>query len=376
MNLNELKRHISNLPGWRTNRKLLVIESDDWGSIRMPTSKDREQLLQKGVIDKTNRYNRYDTLAKAEDLEELYEVLKRYKDRDGNPAVMTPVTISGNPDFKKIKADNFEKYYVEPFPKTLERYYGRGNDIMKTWRQGLDAGVFKPQFHGREHLNVAEWMRSLQNSDETNLVAFDHGFWGLRLGDGDGSRISSFQAAFDLYEPDDLLIHEQSIKEGLQMFESIFGFNATFFVPPNGPFNNSLEKTAYEYGIKYISKAKRQIEPLGWGKTRTVYHTPGKQNEHGQFILTRNCVFEPSEEGKDWVLSCLSDIKIAFRMRKPAVVSTHRVNFIGALEEENRIRGLKQLDSLLAGITKSWPDVEFITSDQLGDIIAGEKETP
>ncbi|NTW32234.1 MAG: hypothetical protein HGB12_06370 [Bacteroidetes bacterium] len=27
----------SNIPGWRTDRKILVIESDDWGSIRMPS---------------------------------------------------------------------------------------------------------------------------------------------------------------------------------------------------------------------------------------------------------------------------------------------------------------------------------------------------
>ncbi|WP_206018004.1 hypothetical protein [Rhodohalobacter barkolensis] len=340
----------------------------------MPTSIDRAQLLEKGIIDEGNRYNRYDTLAKADDLEELFEVLSRYIGGDGNPAVMTPVTITGNPDFEKIKEENFEKYYAEPFPETLKRYYGENNNIMETWKQGMKAGVFKPQFHGREHLNVAEWMRSLQNSDKTNCIAFDHGFWGLRLGDGDNTRISSFQAAFDLYDPKDLQVQEQSIIEGLHMFETIFGYRAIFFVPPNGPFNNSLEKTAYEYGIKYISKAKRQIEPLGWGETRTVFHIPGRQNEHGQLILTRNCVFEPSEEGKDWVSSCLSDIKIAFRMRKPAVISTHRVNYIGALEESNRKRGLKQLDELLSAIMKNWPDVEFITSDQLGDIIAGEKK--
>jgi hypothetical protein len=223
-------------------------------------------------------------------------------------------------------------------------------------------------------LNVAEWVRSLQNSDETNRLAFDHGFWGLRLGKDDRSRISSFQAAFDLYDPEDLQVHEQSIKEGLQMFESIFGYKATFFVPPNGPFNNSLEKTAAECDIRYMSKAKLQIEPLGEGKTRTIYHKPGSRNEHGQITLTRNCVFEPSEEGKDWVDSCLSDIKIAFRMHKPAVISTHRVNYIGALDENNRTRGLKQLDELLSAVTKNWPDVEFITSDQLGDIIAGREQ--
>jgi hypothetical protein len=31
-----IKQNIINLPGWRTNRKIIVFESDDWGSIRMP----------------------------------------------------------------------------------------------------------------------------------------------------------------------------------------------------------------------------------------------------------------------------------------------------------------------------------------------------
>ena len=365
-----LRKYLGNVPGWRTKKKYLVIESDDWGSVRMPDSKARTGLLKKGVIDEKNRYNRYDTIATRQDLEDLFAVLNRHKDKDGNPAVMTPVTISGNPDFDRIKTVDFEKYHLEPFPRTLDTYYGEGNKIMETWKEGFKSGVFKPQFHGREHLNVAEWMRSLRNGDKTNRIAFDHGFWGLSLGEGDKSRISSFQAAFDFYEPADLRVHEQSIREGLQMFESIFGYKATFFVPPNGPFNNSLEKTAAENGIRYMSKSKIQKEPIGQGKTQSVYHRLGQKNELGQIYITRNCIFEPSEEGRDWVDSCLSDIKIAFRMRKPAIISSHRVNYIGTLEKENRERGLRQLDDLLSAVVKNWPEVEFITSDQLGDIIA------
>lgn len=38
MNLKQYITHnLLNIPGWRTNRKIVVIESDDWGSIRMPS---------------------------------------------------------------------------------------------------------------------------------------------------------------------------------------------------------------------------------------------------------------------------------------------------------------------------------------------------
>jgi len=32
-----LRKNLVNIPGWRTNRKIVVIESDDWGSVRMPS---------------------------------------------------------------------------------------------------------------------------------------------------------------------------------------------------------------------------------------------------------------------------------------------------------------------------------------------------
>ena len=35
-----------NLPGWHTRRKLVVIESDDWGSIRMPSREVKQKLQQ------------------------------------------------------------------------------------------------------------------------------------------------------------------------------------------------------------------------------------------------------------------------------------------------------------------------------------------
>ncbi len=371
MNINKIKRHISNIPGWRTGRKLLVIESDDWGSIRMPNREARSRLIEQEVVGEENRYNRFDTLAAADDLQALFDVLQKYKDNHGKQAAFTPVALSGNPDFAKVERDDFQNYYSELFTDTLKRYYSNDQEICSLWKDGIRSGIFRPQFHGREHLNVAEWLRALRGGDEATMIAFKEQCWGFHLSDKNHVKIESLQAAFDLFEIDDLEVQAGAIREGLQMFEDLFGYRASFFVPPNGPFNNSLEKTAAECGIKYMSKAKRQLEPLGNGKTRTVYHTPGSRNEYGQVTLTRNCVFEPSEEGKDWVDSCLSDIKIAFRMRKPAVVSTHRVNYIGALEENNRKRGLRQLDQLLSSVTKQWPEVEFITSDQLGDIITG-----
>ena len=57
---------------------------------------------------------------------------------------------------------------------------------------------------------------------------------------------------------------------------------------------------------------------------------------------------------------------------RPAIISSHRLNFIGAIETINRDNHLIELKILLNNIVKQWPDVEFISSDQLGHIINGE----
>jgi len=43
--IKSIKSHLLNLPGWHTNRKIVVIESDDWGSIRMSSAEDAERLI-------------------------------------------------------------------------------------------------------------------------------------------------------------------------------------------------------------------------------------------------------------------------------------------------------------------------------------------
>lgn len=145
-------------------------------------------------------------------------------------------------------------------------------------------------------------------------------------------------------------------------------------------FNNSLEKDLFNSGIKYINTGKKQREPLGGGQYRINTRYLGTKNQYGQIYLTRNCFFEPSANGDEspsdwnWVDSCLKEIEIAFRWHKPATISSHRVNYIGYLHPENRENGLRQLSELLSRMLKRWPDIEFMTSAELGDLIASEQK--
>ena len=342
-------KNLSNVPGWRTERKLVLIESDDWGSIRMPSIEGYSNLLKAGIdllSDEGYRYNKFDSLATTDDLTSLFEVLSTVKDSTGRSAVMTPVSVVANPDFLRIKQSGFTEYFYEPFTETLKKQ-PRCEGAFNLWKEGIESRLFVPQFHGREHLNVKVWMRSLQNHHNITLNAFDQGFWGMSTENDPDIRLE-FQAAFDFIDPEDLTYHKEVIISGLSLFNQLFGYRATYFVPPNGPFSSKLESICKDQGINLMSVPKLHIEPLGHGKIKKRIHWTGQNSKDRMIYLNRNCFFEPGDSpGKNWVDSCIGEISTAFKWRKPAIISTHRVNFIGALHKENGKNGLANLKLLL-----------------------------
>ena len=173
-----ITHNLLNIPGWHTNRKIVVIESDDWGSVRMPSREVYEEFLRRGVRVDRDPYCRYDSLATADDLSALFDVLTSVKDKNGRHAVLTADTVVANPVFEKIKASDFREYFYEPFTETLKRS-PRYDGAWELWQQGMDAGIFHPLLHGREHLNVKKWLRTLQSGEEVTRLSFDLGTFGL-----------------------------------------------------------------------------------------------------------------------------------------------------------------------------------------------------
>jgi hypothetical protein len=371
----KLLRSLANIPGWQTKRHIVVFESDDWGSIRTTSVEAVNRLVAKGIdflsLD-APRFSYNDTLASAEDLSALFDTLSAVRDKNNHAAIFTAVSLVANPDFEAIKRSGYQKYYYEPFPETLKRYRGCEGSF-ELWKQGIRAGIFVPQFHGREHLNITAWLHALSHRHAETLEVFNEGMWGYVNKFHDGRRIN-YQEAFNIHEPDEINVLEEVLVEGLNIFESLFGYRAKLFVAPNGPFPNKLEKCLAENGISFITQAKIQKEPLGYGKTRNQFHYIGMRNKLNQIYITRNCFFEPGSNLKtDWVGSCLNEIETAFKWYKPAIISTHRVNYIGSLNIGNRQNSLRQLQELLLKIKNRWADVEFISSDQLGSLILESK---
>ena len=366
--LKQLGRNLINIPGWHTKRKIVVFESDDWGSIRMP-SKTISQKLTSFGIDNSNYMNRFDNLESEEDIIALYETLSQFKDRRNNPPIITANFIMANPNFDRIKETNFNEYFYETFDETYKRYPNHQN-CFSLLNEGISKRLIHPQYHGREHLNVSRWLTELKNGNKEMLFAFEHEVFGIELSNYFNRR-SNLMAALDFEDEESKLKIEEILKDGIALFESKFKFKPSSFIAPCHVWGRDAEKILHNIGINTIQGIPVQLEPIiGQNKFKRVFHYTGQQNKFKQTYLIRNCFFELSSSDKfPWVKECLSRIELSFKWNKPAIISIHRLNFVGSLVENNRTNNLLQLNILLEQILKKWPEVEFMSSDQLSKII-------
>jgi hypothetical protein len=354
---------LKNIPGKRIKRKIVVIECDDWGSIRMPSKQVYNKLCEAGIIVNNNHFTRFDTLADKDDLESLFEVLCNVKDLNGQSAVMTPFCNVANPDFEKIRQSGFNEYHYEPFTETLQRY-NRHPETFQLWQEGIKAGIFVPESHGREHLAVQFWMQKLLEGDKKLHIAFDYEYTSVDIV-GIPAVAQQFRPEFYYNSDDQKKFLEHSIKDGIALFEQLFGYKPTAFVPGNGVFHPDLENALSETSVKFLHTGYWEPIYNTDGSISHSLHSFGQKSKSGLRYYMRNCSFEPTSEIYHGIELTIKQIEAAFRWHKPAIIGSHRVNFIGGIDKANREKGLKELRILLTKIIENWPDVEFMSTSEL-----------
>lgn len=374
-----LKRNVRpyyvNFKGWRTKRKIVVIESDDWGSIRMPSKVAYQKCLDAGYRVDKNLYEKYDSLASNEDLELLFELLTSFKDKKDKHPVITANALVANPDFEKIRNSKFSEYFFEPISETFKRY-SKHDRSLALWKEGQEKDIFFMQSHGREHLNVSKFMDALRRGDPDAHFGFDLQIPGGIKKNGYGTCNHFIEAL--IYDSESDKNEKLSIiLEGLKLFEETFGYRSESFIPPNYIWNPDFDQAVNQSGVRFYQGNRKMKEPMPDGSVSLHPRRLGEKNRFGQTYLVRNALFEPSltKLNKcDPVKHCLWQTATAFRMKKPAVICSHRINYVGYLDPENRDQTLKMLDELLTEILQRWPDVEFMTSAELGNLIVGQDD--
>jgi len=354
-------RNYINSKGIRTPKKLISIQSDDWGSIRIPNKKIFNKLENDLNLNNCS-YSKYDSLETANDIHAIVDVLNFIKLKYNKKPIITLNYLSCNPNFERIRKDNFCAYYPEKVQTTYENYDGYENALK--YINGDYQTYFDPQFHGREHLNPEMWLELLKH-DQRIRLAFDHDIFALGYNNIKDIKYP-YLASFMKLNPDDSF--EKVIEEGLQLHSKTFKNRAMSFIAPVYVWDVDLENSLKRNGIKTIQGLfKRKISSELKSNPANVYRRK-KLNCNNQLQNVRNCFFEPSTKlDYDWVNECLRDIEVAFKWNRPAIICSHRLNFTGRLDIYNRNKNLELFKSLLESISVIWPDVEFVDSETLYD---------
>ena len=365
--LSKIISNLKNSIGWKTNRKIVVFSVDDYGNVRLNSAQARKNMDAVGMKI-YSRFDALDTLETTQDLEQLFETLSSVKDKNGRHAVFTPFALPCNIDFEKMEADDFNHFYFETLPNTYkklalqqpEAYTG----TWDLWKEGIRKGFLKPQFHGREHLNLTVFNDKLKKRDPQLLTALKNKSY-TSISDDKYPTMSS-TAELDFWEVKENDALKPILKEGLQLFEEVYGYKSNYFTPPVFNIHHALFQTLKDNGIQFLDLALLRNEHQGLNVYKKSFNYIGKQTQEGLTIMVRNVVFEPTEDrGIDWVDFTMKQIETAFRWNKPAIISSHRVNFCGHINPQNREKGLDSLKRLLQEIVKKWPDVEFMSADEM-----------
>lgn len=365
-----LKNYALNLPGWHTERKIVVIESDDWGSARMASEAAREQLRNSGHPIASSPYHELDGLETDKDVEVLLEALDKIVAPNGSKAKITLNNSTANPDFSKIKEGRFEKFFRQPFHQTYKQYEHSGR-VIDYIKKGIEQGMLEVQFHGAEHLQTKRWLKALRENSQMETEAFDVGVFSPAVAPSTGY-LMEYMDALDYDTVSDLPDQYRYLEEGHAIFKRIWGYAPTSFIAPCYRWSSAIENKLKELGIEYIQGQRAQLHPndeVGYLQ-RKIYRFTGEKNQYGQVYTVRNVVFEPSLHGVERAIGeALQQIKAAFFMRVPAIVSSHRINYTSRLSEANRNQGVAALATLLQILLKQYPQLTFMSSSELGDTI-------
>lgn len=364
--ISKIQKTVANIPGKGIAEKIIVFESDDWGAIRMRDQGSFDNLKKAGIPVHQSHYDTLDSLENKADLTALFEVLSKYSNTAGNKPVFTCNTVMGNPDFEFIEKNRFEHYKFRDLFQSYCYYYGE--ELEPIWKDGINQKLIRPQFHAREHLNVPLWVKDLNAGHKKTRLAFKHHFYGLKT--NTSSRYQhNYLAAYSAENTRELEAIKKITQEGLNLFEKYFGYRSESFIAANYVWPKELEPFLKENGVNYIQSQRGHIAPvIDKGGKKIYRHYFGQKNKAGQRYLLRNVLFEPYlNQDKDWIDSTLSEIQNAFFWKKPAIISTHRINYVSNMSVKHRDASLKKLNQLLSAIIKMWPDVQFMSSDQLGN---------
>ena len=334
----------------KTRRKIIVIESDDWGLERALDQRALRWMKENFGERSFTRWST-DALETKQDLELLYSVLEEFKLKFERPPIITANFITHNIDYRSPNQLKFR-------PLT-EGFNEESEDVRRFYKIGIEKRYIYPQLHGYSHYNVGELEKYFVTSEGQR--AFHNGFLCAR------STIKG-HTWFLHRELDGSSGEMGKFLKGVNVFKSVFGYHPLSFIAPTYILETSFLDVLRENNVQVVQAGNRLVN---WRKERHLY--PPLRNRKGLLWSIRNVRLDPHKDYAFDASRAIADINTAFENSLPAVIDFHRVNFAGKYNPEYRNQTVSELRTLFTSIQKRWPEAKFLTSNELKEGLSNHR---
>jgi hypothetical protein len=212
-------------------------------------------------------------------------------------------------------------------------------------RKACEAGVWWIELHGLHHLPESAWLASLRRGDEDARRALHH-----------HSPVCAAVEASGEYDPrEPIEIRRRHLERAIARFHALAGRAPRSFCPPDYRWDESLEADAERRGVTtFQGKAEQAGAIVPWLRRAFL----GRRWPHARgarFYMPPRIAFEPCGGGearaREAVAKVLGGVRAAWRRARPAVVSSHRLNY-AHLDPVWSEAGREALGHLLAALGK------------------------
>ena len=329
-------------------RPIVVIQSDDWGRVGIPSLDALDRLKTAGAKVGNSAWDYYG-LESVQDIEALGNTLALIADRDGNSPCFTANFVMANADLERMRAERYEAFrwvgLADGFPKPWS------DDLVSAYRKLIAGKLFEPALHGFTHFNVQELLHCLRADSERGkrarlLVENDVPYLASVTPEYNFALVSRQGGEHFLSE------HEQAdwISKGVDLFASVFGAKPSTTCAPGYRANLVTRKLWREAGIESAQMMGTQPVALVGGLVDTQ----------------RNVVFEPALDSGDVVARAMGEARRAIRKGLPVVICSHSINYITRFTNAAE-NGRAALAKLLTGLLNEYPLLRFANTKSLVD---------
>jgi hypothetical protein len=334
---------------WRAVRAV-VIESDDWGLCGFVPDADALAELRRDALDAGRFPAVYwaSTLEDSASVAGLAAVLARHRGADGLPVLFQPNYIVSWLSYRD-PASGGDPWLSGDLPALPPRYHRPG--LWDAVAAATAAGIWRPELHGAYHYDP-DLRRERVVPGSLAAAAAARGvvvFPGIAR-------------AWELAPWRTRAALARELDRSLAVFALLHGRRPASIIAPDYVWDGRCEDLWAERGLSVIQAKREQRRPLARGPAllqraeKVLARLAARLAHPDRVYLDRNCRLETAQAADPGrvVAACHGEVRRAWARGEPAVIESHRVNYVHT-DPAVSGRGRGALDDLLTRLDAEAP---------------------